>query len=524
MKTYLLFADRDLAAEPAPPANAEALTQDIALDPLVDAMGGDDKFLEEVVRRVLLEPMQSVDDIRYRQDVLRDCLRNEDIVRELYSLAVEAFTRQRKVYGWLSDRNPDAILSHAVQVLEIFVSVLRTLRTIASEHSSDFESSGFRRFFTMTMKELDDAYFAEIDQHLRRLRFRGSVLIGAHLDRGGKTSAFVLRRPEREKRTLGDKWNALTHPTPSFRIAERDEAGAEALNTMRGKGLNLVADALARSTDHILSFFVMMRTELGFYLGCLNLAHALEDRGLRTAFPVPVPLERQQFACDDLYDVSLALVDPGRDVVQLPSGSAADAGGRSAGNGTRSRVVGNTVDADGHRLVVITGANRGGKSTFLRSVGLAQLMMQAGMFVPAASLTATIATGVFTHFKREEDVELASGKFDEELARMHEIVSQIRPGCLMLFNESFAATNEREGSEIARQIVRALLESGIRIVYVTHLYDLAHGFVGEPDAYFLRAERERTFRLIEGDPLPTSFGGDLYRGIFHADPAEASTA
>ena len=126
---------------------------------------------------------------------------------------------------------------------------------------------------------------------------------------------------------------------------------------------------------------------------------------------------------------------------------------------------------------------------------------------------------VYTHFKREEDVELASGKFDEELARMHQVVAQIRPGALMLFNESFAATNEREGSEIARQIVHALLESGIRIGYVTHLYDLAHGFVGDPDAYFLRAERERTFRLIEGDPLPTSFGGDLYRDIFHADPA-----
>ena len=45
----------------------------------------------------------------------------------------------------------------------------------------------------------------------------------------------------------------------------------------------------------------------------------------------------------------------------------------------------------------------------------------------------------------------------------------------MLFNDSFASTNEREGSEIARQIVRALIESGVRVCYVTHLYDLAHG-------------------------------------------------
>lgn len=495
MKTYLLFPDRDLPQEPVPPLNAQELTEDLELEPVIAAMADDDKFLAETARRLILESLTSVDDIRYRQAVLQDCLHNEEIVRELYSIAVDAITRQRKVYGWLSDRNPNAILGHAVQVLEIFVPLLRTLRQVAVEHRHEFVSDGFRRFFTMTLQELDDAYFDEIDRHLRRLRFRGSIVVSAHLDHGGKPSAIVLRRPEHEKRTLGEKWEAFTHPTPSFRIAERDEAGANALNVMRGKGLNLVADALARSTDHILSFFRMMSTELGFYLGCLNLAHALDERGLRTAFPVPVPSDRQEFACEELYDVSLALVSSG------------------------SRIVGNTVDADAHRLIVITGANRGGKSTFLRSMGQAQLMMQAGIFVPARSLTATVVRSVYTHFKREEDVELASGKFDEELARMHQVVAQIRPGALMLFNESFAATNEREGSEIARQIVHALLESGIRIGYVTHLYDLAHGFVGDPDAYFLRAERERTFRLIEGDPLPTSFGGDLYRDIFHADPA-----
>jgi hypothetical protein len=498
MKTYLLFADHDLAHEPTPVPNAEDLTQDVALEPLIEAMASGDRFLEEVANRILLEPLTAVDGIVYRQQVLTDCLHNEDVVRELYELSVDAYTRQRKVYGWLSDRNPASILSHAIQVLEIFVSELRTLRMIAVEHASEFESPGFRRFFEMTINELDDAYFAEIDRHLRLLRFRNSVMISAHLDHGGKPSALVLRRPPREKRTIGDRWNALTHPVPSFRIAERDEAGGEALNAMRGKGLNLVADALARSTDHILSFFQMMRYELGFYVGCLNLAHTLEDRGRRTALPVPVPSQRQHFASDGLYDVSLALV---------------------SAKGTE--IVGNTFDADGHRLLVVTGANRGGKSTFLRSVGLGQLMMQAGMFVPATSLSATVVTGVFTHFKREEDVELASGKFDEELARMHTIIAQITPGALMLFNESFAATNEREGSEIGRQIVHALLQSGIRVVYVTHLYDLAHGFIGDPDAYFLRAERERTFRLVEGEPLPTSFGGDLYRGIFKEDPGTA---
>ena len=158
-----------------------------------------------------------------------------------------------------------------------------------------------------------------------------------------------------------------------------------------------------------------------------------------------------RFACKDLYEVCLAL---------------------TAGK----RPVGNDISADGKSLILVTGANQGGKTTFLRSFGLAQLMSQSGMFAPAASLRLNVVGGVFTHFKREEDTTMRSGKFDEELSRMNDIVNAVRPRALLLFNESFAATNEREGSEIARQIVSALLEKPNKIVFVSHLYDFAHGF------------------------------------------------
>jgi DNA mismatch repair ATPase MutS len=91
---------------------------------------------------------------------------------------------------------------------------------------------------------------------------------------------------------------------------------------------------------------------------------------------------------------------------------------------------------------------------------------------------------------------------------------------VLLFNESFAATNEREGSEIATQIVRALLEKGMTVFYVTHLYEFARGFFDErsDSAIFLRAERRgdgtRSFRLAQGEPLETSYGEDLYKKVF----------
>ena len=75
-------------------------------------------------------------------------------------------------------------------------------------------------------------------------------------------------------------------------------------------------------------------------------------------------------------------------------------------------------------------------------------MMQCGLFVTARSYRANVTRGIFTHFIREEDAGMTSGRLDDELRRMSAIAGQIEPHCLMLFNESFAGTNECEGSEI----------------------------------------------------------------------------
>jgi DNA mismatch repair ATPase MutS len=267
----------------------------------------------------------------------------------------------------------------------------------------------------------------------------------------------------------------------------------------------LVANVLAQAVDHILSFFSMLRTELAFYIGCLNLYEQLVRRGEPICFPLPVAASERQYACTGLYDVALALsVD--------------------------HCVVGNDLDADGKNPVLITGANQGGKSTFLRSVGLAQLMMQCGLFVPARSFRASVCDGLFTHYKREEDVTMESGKLDEELRRMSAIADRLTANAIVLFNESFAATNEREGSEIARQIVGALVDGGVRVFFVTHLYDFAHGLYTRhrETGVFLRAQREsdgrRTFQVSPGEPLPTSFGPDLYDAVFAPERARSAVS
>jgi DNA mismatch repair ATPase MutS len=146
--------------------------------------------------------------------------------------------------------------------------------------------------------------------------------------------------------------------------------------------------------------------------------------------------------------------------------------------------------------------------------------MQAGMFVSAESFSANICSNLFTHYKREEDATMKSGKFDEELKRMSAIVDHLTPNSMLLFNESFAATNEREGSEIAGQIVSSLIDKGLKVFFVTHQYTFARGFYEQKmnETACLRAERKsdgtRTFKLVEAEPLQTSYGEDLYNQIF----------
>jgi DNA mismatch repair ATPase MutS len=249
----------------------------------------------------------------------------------------------------------------------------------------------------------------------------------------------------------------------------------------------------------------MLRWELGFYVGCLNLHTQLVQRRAPWCLPAPLPAGEPSLSARGLYDVCLSLR------MDAP-------------------VVGNNLETDTAPLVMITGANQGGKSTFLRSVGLAQLMMQCGMFVAADSFSTNVCRRLFTHYKREEDATMESGKFDEELSRMSEIADHLQPNCLVLFNESFAATNEREGSEIAQQIIRALLEAGVRVFFVTHMFDLAHTLYRQQTAgaVFLRAQRrddeQRTFKLVKGEPSPTSYGQDLYERIFSGVAEDAATA
>ena len=507
MKVFLMYPDRDFgpvqelshqqrlvprqklsSAEPT-------FIQDLELNTLWNAMAQGDEFLFDVVKQALLSGLDDPDVIRYRQEILKDCLKHPDIVRQIYRIPLQSIENKRSHWMGIFSTHPSGVLSGAREMLEMFVDLMKSLKQIADEHSGKFESQGFRRFFAMVQHELNDEYFALVKRHLKELKFDNGVLLSAQLGNGNEGANYILRKRNYSNQNWLKQIFAKRSSFYSYTLDPRDEGGARILGDLRDKGLNSVANAVGQSADHMDGFLNILRTELAFYMGCLNLAEQLAQLGEPITFPKPASAGQRRQSFTGLYDACLALT-------------------------MKQKVVGNSLNADHKDLVFITGANQGGKSTFLRSIGLAQMMMQCGMFVPAESFYANVCAALFTHYKREEDSTMTSGKFDEELSRMSMIVDHLTPDSMVLFNESFAATNEREGSEIARQIVSALLEKRIKVFFVTHQYELAHGFYDGKmaNAIYLRAGRRedgtRTFKLTEGEPLQTSYGKDLYDRIF----------
>jgi hypothetical protein len=326
------------------PWNEAALRQDLGLDTLFSTMAAGDEFLFEVATVAVLSSLTDLDTVAYRQHAFADCLKNDVIVREIYQIAIAAIEGERKNYWSFFSRYPAGTLHRAVDVLQLFLGLLKRLRAIADQHAQAFISDAFSRLFAMLRQELSDGYFAEIERHLRRLKFRRGILISAGLGKGNKGNNYVLRKPHEDNRSWMTRLFAEKPPSYTFQLHPRDEAGARALAELQDRGVNLVANALAQSTDHILSFFQMLRTELAFYIGCLNLHAQLADMGEPTCLPIPSPVGERKLSFSGLYDACLAL-------------------------NARRRVVGNDLNADRSNLFIITGANTGGKSTFLRSVG-----------------------------------------------------------------------------------------------------------------------------------------------------------
>ncbi|MBP1989151.1 MutS-related protein [Paenibacillus eucommiae] len=491
MKPALLYDHQDPYYLPL--VYDQELIQDLQLPPLLERMARQDTYMYNSSKQVIMHSEMSVDTLKYRQQILKDGMNHPALIKSIYAAAAD-IAEQADAYR--SQMKPNYSrnipvrekLKTAVSLLEVILINLKKLRDLGLLHKAHYRSGGLAAFFNRLDLRYPDSFLSGANQHLRLLQqaIRGTrLVIGARIGEGLKGIRYTLREVYAEQSFLSakkiGKASTLVHFEHNF---------SEIEETVQ----NHILKILKRFIDETLSFADLLRFESSFYVGCLHLHEELVNLGCEISFPLPLGPGSRSLTFRGLYEPVLAMI-------------------------SRQQPVTNGLRAEDKTVFIVTGANQGGKTTFLRSIGLAQLMMQCGMFVPAAFYESNLCDRIFSHFTREEDRTLNSGKLDEELSRLNAFIDHLTPGSLLLMNEPFASTTEKEGSLIAKDLLSVCHELKLKVFIVTHFYELAEWAYtgGLEQAVFLAPERNdrgtRSFKLSAGVPQPTSYGEDLYRAI-----------
>lgn len=484
-----------------------------------------DSFLETTMRKVMMEPLDNPREILYRQKILKDFLENEEYIRELYTFSQETLEKWSKLGRGTSDaaNTKDSVtnLITNVHVLRLFVERMALLKEICGKYQENIHSEGLQNFihgldrdFSLEMQEnleqlLDDiTFFADeetnpYEWHEKYKNYvkKSKIVMQFEFSEGLKLDNFRLEEVEtlgkkykkrKRKKTMMERYLGAFAPEMTF--LHRDDYVLADIKQLEYQIVNYVMSYCETFIRECKNFFEQLTFQTGFYMGALHISMKMKRHKIELCYPTVGPQDGLKFC--DLKDVGMVIEQS-------------------------NTPVGNDSDITGKMLLIVTGANQGGKSTFLRSIGIAQIMMQCGMFVGAKAFESGIYPAFFTHFTRREDSEMNSGRLDEELGRMSQIIDNLGERSLVLLNESFATTTEKEGSDIAYDIIKALKEAGVKVLTVTHLLSFAKQVYeeNEGDVEFLSAQRledgSRTFKMIQHAPQMTSFGLDLYEEIIN---------
>ncbi len=205
-------------------------------------------------------------------------------------------------------------------------------------------------------------------------------------------------------------------------------------------------------------FMVAIEEEVAFYLGAVKLIHKMQAAGLPMCRPEILPMHERACEMQGVYNLRLAL-DMQNEKPDL-----------------RDAIVQNDANfgPDG-RVFILTGPNQGGKTVYTQAVGIAQVLFQAGLYVPAETARISPADGIYTHFSIEEKSIQGMGRLSEESQRLSEIFRSVTQHGMVLLNESLSSTSSGESLYLAQDIVRALRLFNVRAIFATHLHELAEG-------------------------------------------------
>jgi hypothetical protein len=395
---------------------------DLNLDQVLESMtAGRDEYQ---IKPFFYVPLHDAEAVRYRNDVLRD-LEQEPVLA-----AVTAFASQmRDMRGKLAQARElryqyqkerwflDAVtlyceavrsLTQDLAPLKVTSRGFQGLRVYLAAYTA---SDSFTLLMSDTLARYGDLDTVEYSIHIRGAR----VTVSRYADEPDYSADVEETFAKFKQGAVKD-----------YRVGFRDPPD---MNHVEAQILDLVArlypevyqaldDYCTRHQGYVDETIATFDREIQFCIAYLEFIEPFRRAGLSFCYP-HVSADSKEIRADESFDLALA-------AKLVPENSP---------------VVCNGFFLTGpERMLVISGPNQGGKTTFARMFGQLHYLASLGFPVPGKDAQLFLPDRVFTHFEREEDITTLRGKLEDELTRIHQILQQATSNSVLIMNESFTST------------------------------------------------------------------------------------
>ncbi len=238
-----------------------------------------------------------------------------------------------------------------------------------------------------------------------------------------------------------------------------------------------LAEFADRYADFIEETVTRFDREVQFYLAWLEFTARLRSAGLPVCYP-QIHTGAGHLEAVDAFDAALA--------------------DKLLGQG--EQVITNDVTLTGsERVLVVTGPNQGGKTTYARTVGQLHYLASLGLPVPGRRARLPLPDRIFTHFERGENLHDLTGKLEDDLTRIRDILTAATENSLLIINEIFTSTSPQDASLLATRVLHQVIGLGCACVCVTFLDELSTldpATVSMTSTVIPGSSGTRTFRVV----------------------------
>jgi DNA mismatch repair protein MutS len=450
----ILFEDAD--REPWGTPQAPPFFADLNLDQLVDSITAG--FEEYELKPFYYTRLTDLDLIHYRQEVIQD-LDDKTVMQ-----AVESFShRMRRMRTFLTQSKQFQHYKHAMA--RRFLAAVGTYCEAVQRLNDDLtagaiRSRGIRGFQLYLAAYITSGAFQGIVSEVDRLA----------RDLSGVTYSLLLNGGSVTVRNYTGEPDYTVAVEETFAKFRRDRAMRHEVEAPRWSGMNhieaQVQDRVAllfpdvfnslevfynKRQDYLDQTVTRFDREVQFYVAYLTHVANLRRIGLTFCLP-QVSETSKEVAAFHTFDLALA----GKLLKE------------------KKRVVTNDFFLCGpERILVVSGPNQGGKTTFARTFGQLHYLASLGCPVPGEEARLFLFDQLFTHFERAEDPRNLRGKLQDDLIRIRGIVDHATSSSIIVMNEIFSSTTVKDAIYLGKKIVARISAMDSLAVCVTFLDELA---------------------------------------------------